>query len=87
MTLADDRYQLNNDDHDKVEQALEYSLKQLDTPYIDLWLMHCKSKKSSDDPDLTAVQQGYAICHLYSISIAHPSTACSNDQPTVEVSS
>lgn len=31
---------LNNDDHDKVEQALNYSLKQLDTPYIDLWLMH-----------------------------------------------
>ncbi|KAF8342564.1 Aldo/keto reductase [Cantharellus anzutake] len=31
---------LKNDDHDKVEQALEYSLKQLDTPYIDLWLLH-----------------------------------------------
>lgn len=45
MTIADNRYQLNNDDHDKVEKALEYSLKQLDTPYIDLWLMHCKSKK------------------------------------------
>ncbi|KAF8309104.1 Aldo/keto reductase [Clavulina sp. PMI_390] len=31
---------LNNDDHDKVEQALHYSLKQLGVPYIDLWLMH-----------------------------------------------
>ncbi|KZV66476.1 Aldo/keto reductase [Peniophora sp. CONT] len=31
---------LNNNDHAKVEEALEYSLKQLDTPYIDLWLMH-----------------------------------------------
>jgi len=31
---------LNNDDHKKVKEALEYSLEQLDTPYIDLWLMH-----------------------------------------------
>jgi len=31
---------LNNDDHDKVEKALEHSLKALDVPYIDLWLMH-----------------------------------------------
>lgn len=30
---------LNNNDHAKVEEALEYSLKQLDTPYLDLWLM------------------------------------------------
>jgi len=31
---------LNNDDHKKVKEALDYSLQQLDTPYIDLWLMH-----------------------------------------------
>lgn len=27
---------LNNNDHGRVEEALEYSLKQLDTPYLDL---------------------------------------------------
>ncbi|KDQ14555.1 hypothetical protein BOTBODRAFT_345685 [Botryobasidium botryosum FD-172 SS1] len=31
---------LNNNDHERVQEALEYSLEQLDTPYIDLWLMH-----------------------------------------------
>ncbi|KAF9041446.1 Aldo/keto reductase [Panaeolus papilionaceus] len=31
---------LNNNDHQKVEEALFYSLKQLKTSYIDLWLMH-----------------------------------------------
>lgn len=31
---------LDNPDHKNPEKALEYSLKQLDTPYLDLWLMH-----------------------------------------------
>ncbi|PPR03655.1 hypothetical protein CVT24_007769 [Panaeolus cyanescens] len=31
---------LNNNDHHKVEEALFYSLKQLKTDYLDLWLMH-----------------------------------------------
>jgi len=31
---------LNNDDHKRVKEALDYSLAQLDTPYLDLWLMH-----------------------------------------------
>ncbi|PPR07471.1 hypothetical protein CVT26_013441 [Gymnopilus dilepis] len=31
---------LNNNDHKRVEEALEYSLKALKTDYLDLWLMH-----------------------------------------------
>lgn len=31
---------LNNDDHAKVKEALDYSLEQLGVPYLDLWLMH-----------------------------------------------
>nr|VWP01928.1 Aspartyl proteinase [Ganoderma boninense] len=31
---------LNNTDHRDVPAALDYSLTQLDTPYLDLWLMH-----------------------------------------------
>ncbi len=31
---------LNNTDHRDVPGALEYSLTQLGTPYLDLWLMH-----------------------------------------------
>ncbi|KJA25642.1 hypothetical protein HYPSUDRAFT_134729 [Hypholoma sublateritium FD-334 SS-4] len=31
---------LANNDHTRVEAALAYSLKQLDTDYLDLWLMH-----------------------------------------------
>ena len=31
---------LDNPDQKHPEKALEYSLKQLDTPYLDLWLMH-----------------------------------------------
>ena len=44
---------LNNPDHRKVESALEYSLKQLDTPYLDLWLMHwpCPMKDGGPDKD------------------------------------
>ena len=44
---------LNNPDHRNVESALEYSLKQLDTPYLDLWLMHwpCPMKDSGPDKE------------------------------------
>jgi len=43
---------LNNNDHLKVEAALEYSLKALDTPYIDLWLMHWPAPMTdAEDPD------------------------------------
>jgi glycerol 2-dehydrogenase (NADP+) len=31
---------LDNDAHNRVKEALDYSLTQLDTPYLDLWLMH-----------------------------------------------
>jgi glycerol 2-dehydrogenase (NADP+) len=31
---------LNNPDHTNAAEALESSLKKLDTPYLDLWLMH-----------------------------------------------
>jgi glycerol 2-dehydrogenase (NADP+) len=31
---------LNNSDHNRVEEGLEYSLKRLRTNYLDLWLMH-----------------------------------------------
>jgi len=31
---------LANNDHTRVEEALAFSLKQLDTEYLDLWLMH-----------------------------------------------
>lgn len=44
---ADFRFQLNNDDHEKVEAALDFSLKALGVPYIDLWLMHCEYHKCS----------------------------------------
>lgn len=42
---------LNNPDHRNVAAALEYSLKQLDTPYLDLWLMHwpCPMKEGGAD--------------------------------------
>ena len=42
---------LNNPDHRRVSEALEYSLAQLDTPYLDLWLMHwpCPTKDGKAD--------------------------------------
>jgi len=39
---------LNNTDHKKVSEALEYSLQQLDTPYLDLWLMHWPAPMTTD---------------------------------------
>ncbi|KAI0045014.1 Aldo/keto reductase [Auriscalpium vulgare] len=39
---------LNNPDHLKVEEALEYSLKQLGTTYLDLWLMHWPAPMTKD---------------------------------------
>ncbi|KAI0078636.1 Aldo/keto reductase [Panus rudis PR-1116 ss-1] len=39
---------LNNTDHADPEAALEYSLKQLDTPYLDLWLMHWPAPMTKD---------------------------------------
>jgi len=39
---------LNNNDHLKVQEALEYSLKQLGVPYLDLWLMHWPAPMRKD---------------------------------------
>ncbi|KAA1472476.1 Aldo/keto reductase [Dentipellis sp. KUC8613] len=39
---------LNNPDHKRVREALDYSLKQLDTPYLDLWLMHWPAPMTED---------------------------------------
>ncbi|KAI0066808.1 Aldo/keto reductase [Artomyces pyxidatus] len=39
---------LNNPDHLKVQEALEYSLQQLETDYIDLWLMHWPAPMTTD---------------------------------------
>ena len=38
-------------DHTRVPEALEHSLAQLDTPYLDLWLMHwpCPMKDGTAD--------------------------------------
>ena len=42
---------LNNTDHRDVPAALEYSLKELDTPYLDLWLMHWPAPMKNGGPD------------------------------------
>lgn len=44
---------LNNVDQRKVQAALEHSLKSLDTPYLDLWLMHwpCPMKDGGADKE------------------------------------
>ncbi|KAH8087158.1 Aldo/keto reductase [Cristinia sonorae] len=43
---------LTNSDHKNVPQALENSLKALDTPYLDLWLMHWPAPSFPDNkPD------------------------------------
>lgn len=39
---------LNNPDHKNVEEALLESLRKLDTPYIDLWLMHWPAPMTKD---------------------------------------
>lgn len=39
---------LNNPDMRDPKAALEYSLKQLDTPYLDLWLMHWPAPMTKD---------------------------------------
>jgi len=39
---------LNNNSHKAVPEALEASLKALDTPYIDLWLMHWPAPMNAD---------------------------------------
>jgi len=39
---------LNNNDHGRVEEALEHSLKRLVTPYLDLWLMHWPAPMTDD---------------------------------------
>lgn len=39
---------LNNPDMGRPKDALEYSLKQLDTPYLDLWLMHWPAPMTKD---------------------------------------
>ncbi|KAK7036719.1 hypothetical protein VNI00_011384 [Paramarasmius palmivorus] len=39
---------LNNPDMGHPKEALEYSLKQLDTPYLDLWLMHWPAPMTKD---------------------------------------
>jgi glycerol 2-dehydrogenase (NADP+) len=40
---------LNNPDMGHPKEALEYSLKQLDTPYLDLWLMHWPAPMTVDE--------------------------------------
>ncbi|KAH9916994.1 Aldo/keto reductase [Epithele typhae] len=42
---------LNNPDHTRVAAALQYSLAQLDTPYLDLWLMHWPAPMKDGGPD------------------------------------
>ncbi|KAF9073067.1 Aldo keto reductase [Rhodocollybia butyracea] len=39
---------LNNPDMGRPKEALEYSLAQLDTPYLDLWLMHWPAPMTTD---------------------------------------
>lgn len=39
---------LNNNDHKKVKDALEFSLKALKTDYLDLWLMHWPAPMVAD---------------------------------------
>jgi glycerol 2-dehydrogenase (NADP+) len=39
---------LDNPDHGNPDKALEFSLKQLDTPYLDLWLMHWPAPMTRD---------------------------------------
>ena len=42
---------LNNPDHTRVSAALDYSLEQLATPYLDLWLMHWPCPMKAGGPD------------------------------------
>ena len=42
---------LNNTDHRDVPGALEYSLTQLNTPYLDLWLLHWPAPMKNGGPD------------------------------------
>jgi len=42
---------LDNGDHKNAAEALEFSLKALDTPYLDLWLMHWPAPRANGQAD------------------------------------
>ncbi|ESK84068.1 aldo-keto reductase [Moniliophthora roreri MCA 2997] len=63
---------LNNPDMGRPKEALEYSLKQLDTPYLDLWLMHWPAPMTKDgkaDPSIDWLDTWHEMEKLYK---AHP---------------
>ncbi|KAK7462897.1 hypothetical protein VKT23_007475 [Stygiomarasmius scandens] len=63
---------LNNPDMGHPKEALEYSLKQLDTPYLDLWLMHWPAPMTKDgkaDKSIDWLDTWRGMVSLYK---AHP---------------
>ncbi|KAJ3859535.1 NADP-dependent oxidoreductase domain-containing protein [Lentinula edodes] len=63
---------LNNPDMGRPKEALEYSLKQLDTPYLDLWLMHWPApmtKEGGADKSIDWLDTWHEMEKLYK---AHP---------------
>ncbi|KIK50760.1 hypothetical protein GYMLUDRAFT_51027 [Collybiopsis luxurians FD-317 M1] len=63
---------LNNPDMGRSKEALEYSLKQLDTPYLDLWLMHWPAPMTSNggpDKSIDWLDTWHEMEKLYK---AHP---------------
>ncbi|KZT01050.1 Aldo/keto reductase [Laetiporus sulphureus 93-53] len=62
---------LANSNHRDPEKALEYSLTQLDTPYLDLWLMHwpCPMKDGKPDHEVSWIDTWKKMEKIYK---AHP---------------
>ncbi|KAI0941978.1 hypothetical protein AcV7_002528 [Taiwanofungus camphoratus] len=62
---------LNNPDQRNPEAALESSLKNLDTPYLDLWLMHwpCPTKDGKPDREHNWIDTWKSMEKIYK---AHP---------------
>ncbi|THU93531.1 Aldo/keto reductase [Dendrothele bispora CBS 962.96] len=63
---------LNNPDMGHPKEALQYSLKQLDTPYLDLWLMHWPApmtKEGGPDKSIDWLDTWHQMVSLYK---AHP---------------
>ncbi|EGO03834.1 hypothetical protein SERLA73DRAFT_175491 [Serpula lacrymans var. lacrymans S7.3] len=63
---------LDNPDHRNVAQALETSLSKLDTPYIDLWLMHWPAPMTRDGKADKAYDWLDTWKDMEDIHLAHP---------------
>jgi len=70
---------LDNPDHSNEIEALETSLKKLDTPYIDFWLMHWpaplkdgKVDESRDWLDTWKAVEDIFLAHPERVRAAHP---------------